>query len=72
MINYSILFLLRYYSYLGALFVLVSIILTVKTEIISMIIQQDISFNQILKKYLAESLDDFLRILKTITNKKNG
>lgn len=72
MINNSISFLRGYFLHFAAPFVTLFTIPTVETEIIFMATQQDILPNRILKKYLVESLDDFLGILEKISNKKKS
>ena len=59
-----------YCSHLGASLVSVPTIPTDETEIISIAIQQDILPNRILKRGSAERIDDFLKILEKISDKK--
>lgn len=70
MINDFILFSPRYCSHLRTLLVLVPTIPIPKTKIISIATQQDFLPNQILKKSLAEKIDDFLKILENTLKKK--
>ncbi len=70
MINDCILFSPGYCSHLGAPLVPVPTMPTVETEIISMVTQQDVLPDQILKRGSAEKIDDFLKIPEKISKKK--
>ncbi len=61
-----------YCSNLGAPLVSVPTMPTAETEIISMATQQNVLPNRILKRGSSEKIDDFLKILKKISEKKNG
>lgn len=71
-INYSIIFFLRYCIYLGTSSLLDLTIPIKETEKIPIAIHQDICPNQILKKCSAIKIDEFLKITKKTLKKKNG
>ena len=70
MINNPILFSPGYCLYPKAPLVPVPTMPTDETKIISMATQQDVLPNQILKRGLAEKIDDFLKIPEKISKKR--
>ena len=71
MINNFISFSSGYCSYPGATLVPISTMPTAETGIISMATQQNVLPNQILKRGLTEKIDNFLKILEKILDKKS-
>ncbi len=69
MINNCILFSLEYCSHLKVFLVPIPTMPTAEIEIISIATQQNILPNQILKRGLAEKIDNFLKILEKISKK---
>lgn len=69
-LNNFIKFFSKYYTYLEVLLFSIFTMLIKKTEIILIVINQDIFFNQIFKKDLIKKIDNFLKTLEKVLKKR--